>query len=109
MSFWSVFLKTHLKKPISCQKRHLGRFWRLLTFLAHFKTNIDQNNICGSTVFKDKQKKNMKKYFFKGFCFKTHKRAVLGSTNFLNFFYSVLALKTVDAQMLLWSTFFKMH
>ena len=31
--------------------------------------NIDQNNICASIVFKLKQRKNMKKYFFLRFLF----------------------------------------
>ena len=42
----------------------------------------------------------MKKYFLNGFCFKTHKRAFLGSTNFFEFCFSALALKTIDTQKL---------
>ena len=56
MSFWSVFLKTQKKKL----------FWPFLTvinfFLVHLKKNIDQNNICASTVLKAKtEEKNSKK------------------------------------------------
>ena len=41
MSFWSVFLKTHLKKASSHQKRHFDRFGGLLTFFQYILKNID--------------------------------------------------------------------
>ena len=42
---------------------------------------------------KQKQIKNIKKHFLKGFCFKTHKRAFWGQ----QFFFVALALKTIEA------------
>ena len=56
-----------------------------------------------SIVFKDKTEEKYEDKFFKGFCFKTHKQAFLESTNF----FSALALKTIDPQMLFWSIFLK--
>ena len=62
MSFWLVFLKTHLKKAISRQKRHFDRFLQLLTFLKCILKNTDKNNILGPVVCKAKtEKKNVKK------------------------------------------------
>ena len=42
-------------------------------------------------------KRKKKKHYFKGFCFKTQKRAFLGVKHF---FSSALDLKTIDTQML---------
>ena len=57
-----------------------------------------------------KKKKNMKKYFFNGFYFKTQKSPFLEvKTIFFNNFFSVLAFKTIHTQMLFWSVFLKMH
>ena len=59
MFFWLVFLKTH-KKVIDCQKRHFGRFWRLITFFCEFskilikRTKIWRQNLF--TVFISKLK-----------------------------------------------------
>ena len=59
---------------------------------------------------KNKQKKNMKKYLLKRFCFKTHKRAFMWVKYFFfTFFSSALALKTLYTQILFWSVFFRMH
>ena len=55
-------------------------FWHFLaviTFLSALKKILTKTK-----TNKQKQKKNMKKYFFSGFYFKTHKCAFLGSTNF---------------------------
>ena len=57
MFFFSVILKTHLKKVIDCQKRNFGRFRQLITFLC-ILINTDLNNICASIVFNAKTKKN---------------------------------------------------
>ena len=55
-------------------------------------------------------KEKYEEIFFLGFCFRTHKRTFLGVNKFvLTFFSSVLALKTVDAQMLFWQIFLKMN
>ena len=67
MFFWSGFLKMH-KKVIAYQKRHFGRFWRLIKvlFLCVFK-NTYQNNSCVSIVLKAKTEKKLidpKKGFF---------------------------------------------
>ena len=61
------------------------------------------------SFLKLKQKKNIKKYFFEGFCFKTHKHVFWGLNYFFLNFFSAFALKTIDTNMLFWSVFFKMH
>ena len=77
MFFWSVFLKKHKKSywPLKTP------FWPFLAvnnvFLCIFKNTVP-NNTCVSIVFKLKQKKNMKKYFFYGFYFKTQKCSFWG-------------------------------
>ena len=95
MFFWWVFLKTH-KKSDGPSKRP---FWQFLAvnsgFLCIFK-NTDQNNICASIAFEVKTKENMQTNFFYGFYFKTQNALFRGSTNF----FSVLAFKTIDTQML---------
>ena len=79
-----------------------------LLFLC-IKKNIDQNNICASIVLKLKQKKNMKKYFLKVFVSKLISTLFWGSTNFLLKFFSALASKTIDAQMLIWKLHADFH
>ena len=78
-------------------------FWPFLVvnnvFLCVFK-NTDQNNICVSIVFKAKTKEKYEEIFFYGFYFKTQKYSFLWVNQFLNFFSSVLAFKTIDTQML---------
>ena len=96
-----IFENAH-KKVVDRQKHHFGRFWRLITvFLCIFR-NTDKNNICGSIVFKAKIKEKYEEIFFlKGFCFKTYKSAFLGVKFFFGIlFFSALALKTIDTQML---------
>ena len=56
-----------------------------------------------------KQKKNMKKYFCYGFYFKTQKCSFLEVNQFFFNFFSVLAFKTKDTQMLFWSVVLKTH
>ena len=57
---------------------------------------------------KAKTEEKYKEIIFYGFYFKTQKCSFWGSTNFFNFF-SVLAFKTIDTQMLFWSVFLKTH
>ena len=95
--FWK-----HTKKVIDRQKHHFGRFWRLITvFLCVFK-NTDQNNICGSIVFKAKTKEKYEEIFFYGFYFKNQKCFFLRVNQFFFKFFSssVLAFNTIDTQML---------
>ena len=49
MSFWSLFLRSSLKKAIGHQKCHFGSFGSYC-----IKKNIDKNNICESIVLKAK-------------------------------------------------------
>ena len=57
----SIF-ENALKIAICCQKCHFGRFWQLFPFFKCIFKNIDQNNICASTVFKAiTEKKILKK------------------------------------------------
>ena len=76
MFFWSVFLKTQ-KKIIDHQKRHFGRFWRLITFFGVFK-NTDQKNSCASIVFKAKTKEKYEENFFLQFLFQNSKMLFFG-------------------------------
>ena len=73
----SIF-ENALKKAISHQKRHFGCFRWLLIFFCTLKKIVTKTTFVCLLFLKLKQKKNMKKYFVKGFCFKTHKRAFLG-------------------------------
>ena len=109
MSFWSEFLENALKKLLAVKNTILAFFGGYKLFCNALKKYCRKQQLCVYVLFlKLRQKKNMKKYLLKGFCFKTHKRAFLGSTNFFNFF-SVLALKTIDTQILFWSIFFKIY
>ena len=56
----SIFENT-LKKAISRQKRHFGRFWQLIPFFQCILKITDQNNICVSIVFEAKAEKKFKK------------------------------------------------
>ena len=56
-----------IKKTISCQKRHFGCFWRLLTFFSTLKKILIKTTFVRLLFSKLKQKKNVKKYFFKVF------------------------------------------
>ena len=64
-------------------------------FLCVFK-NTDQNNIRASIVFKAKTKEKYEEIFFTVFISKLKNALFWGSTNF----FSVLAFKTIDTQML---------
>ena len=64
MFFWSIFFKTNKKKVIDRQKRHFGRFWRLITVVLYVLKNTDQNSICVSMVFKAKTKEKYEEIFF---------------------------------------------
>ena len=91
------------KQVIDCQKRHFGRFWQLITvFVCVFK-NTDENNICGFIVFKAKIKEKHKEIFFVTVFILKLKNALFWGVN--QFFYSVLAFKTIDTKMLFWSVF----
>ena len=59
--------------------------------------------------YKLKQKKNLKDKIFYGFYFKTQKWPFWGQPIFFPNFFLVLAFKTIDTQMLLWSVFLNMH
>ena len=54
-----------LKKAISCQKRHFGRFWRLLTFFSAFSKILTKTTFVRLLFLKLKQKKNMKTIFLR--------------------------------------------
>ena len=85
-------------------------FWRLLTCYKYIEKNIDQTTFVRLLFLNLKQKKNMKKYFLR-FLFQNSQTHFFGGQLilFLNFVFSVLALKTVDTQMVFWSIFFKLH
>ena len=71
--------------------------------------NTDQNNICASIIVKLTQKKNMKTIFLR-FLFQNSKMPFFGGQPIFFFlFFSVLAFKTIDTQMLIWSVFLKSH
>ena len=73
--------------------------------------NTDQNNTCASIVLKAKTEKNdeekqlvdLRKRAFLSFELKSFKNILFSS------YFLVLALKTIDTQVLLWSVFLKMH
>ena len=63
MSFWSVFYENALKKSYYPPKTPFWPFLAVINFcLVHFK-NIDQNNMCVSTVLNLKHKKKFQKQF----------------------------------------------
>ena len=76
-------------------------FWRLLTCYKYIEKNIDQTKFVRLLFLKLKQKKNMKKYFLR-FLFQNSQTRFFGGQ-------LILALKTVDTQMVFWSIFFKLH
>ena len=86
MFFRSVFLKVH-KKAISCQKRHFGRFWQLLTPFSTLKKILTKTTFVFLLFLNLKQKKNIKKYFFKVFVSKVINALFWGQLIFYwNFF-----------------------
>ena len=84
-------LENALKKAISRQKRHIGRFWLLLTFLSTLKKLLTKTTFVRLLFLKLKQKKNMKKYFLKVFVTKLI-NALFWSQLFFRNIFSVLAL-----------------
>ena len=91
MSFCLYFWKC-TKKAISCQKHHFGCVLWLLTLFVHFQ-NIDQNNMCGSVVFKAKAD-----IFFSQKYYLTAKKPVYEFWN--KNLKTIFSLITIDAQML---------
>ena len=87
-------------------------FWPFLAinngFLLVFK-NTDKNNICVSIVFKAKTKEKYEENVFLRLLFQNSKMRFFGGQPFFYSFFSVLAFKTIDAQMLFWSVFLKSH
>ena len=63
--FWLVFLKMHRKKVIDRQKRHFGRFWRLIIFFVCVLKILIKITFVDLLFLKLKQKKNMKTTFFR--------------------------------------------
>ena len=80
--FWGSIFEYTPKQVIDRQKRHFCRFWQLITvFVCVFK-NTDENNICGSIVFKAKIKEKQRNFFCYGFYFKTQKCPFFGGQPF---------------------------
>ena len=101
-----IIFENAQKKVIDCQKRHLGRFWLLITFFCALSQKNLSNNICASIVFKAKAKeKYEEKNCFTVFFQNSKKNLFWGSINF----FSVLAFKTIDTQLLFWYVFLKTH
>ena len=88
----------------------LTSFWCILSLKIYMYIFTDQQNICVSIDFKPKAKENKcEEINLLTFFFKTRKHTFLGSTNFCLNFFSVLALKTIDAQMFFCLVFLKTH
>ena len=85
-------------------------------FLCIFK-NTDQNNICVSCILKAKTEKKIRKKLInpQKKAFLSFEKKTVKKCFFIFFFcfsfliWFVLALKTIDAQMLFWSVFLKTH
>ena len=60
--FKLVGIFENTQKVIDCQKRHFGRFWRLISFFLSVFKNTNQNNICVSIVLQAYTKKNLKNW-----------------------------------------------
>ena len=104
-----IFVKA-LKKLLAITNAILAAFWQLLTFFSAFLKILTKTTFVSLLFLKLKQKKIWKN-ILKGFCFNTYSLTCFlgGQLIFVWNFFSVLALTSVDTQMLYWSIFFKMH
>ena len=95
-----IFENALIKLCISCQERHFGRLWWLLTFSSAYSKILTKTTCVGLLFFTQIQKKNMKKSF-KSFFFKTQKHFLGDQPTFLYFFS--FSLKTNVDLVNIWS------
>ena len=95
-----IFENALKKLWISCQERHFGRLWWLLTFSSAYSKILTKTTCVGLLFFTQIQKKNMKKSF-KSFFFKTQKHFLGDQPTFLYFFS--FSLKTNVDLVNIWS------
>ena len=103
-----IFVKA-LKKLLAITNAILAVFWQLLTFFSAFLKILTKTTFVSLLFLKLKQKKIWKKYVFKVLFQYSLTCFLGGQLIFVWNFFSVLALTSVDTQMLFWSIFFLMH